>query len=302
MKRITTLILLAMFHLSSLESKPLKILVLYSNPIISDITSITDGYDGFVAAINRLSNKYSFTWHNLHENRPFKEMIHSYDIFLVKGSYNGLAKQFALNELPANKPKLYFLTSSRKIKDPSDLNNFDTVFYETTWARKTLLKNVNNCIHAFGINTDIFHLPDRPPTRDIDILCTSNLKYYRKERRVTNLLNFVGKKVAILSGTQPNDPIVTMFKKKSIKVLQKQTRHQLHHLYLRSKTVYIPNSTSAGGDRTLLEARSCGAKVMISNDNLKLKSLLDGPIYDHTYYANQIELGINQALNKLSCN
>lgn len=43
-----------------------------------------------------------------------------------------------------------------------------------------------------------------------------------------------------------------------------------------------------GGERVVLEARQLGVDVQIEGDNPKLKELLSSPVYDHSYYAEQL--------------
>jgi len=62
--------------------------------------------------------------------------------------------------------------------------------------------------------------------------------------------------------------------------------------YNRAKTVYIPATLMGGGERAILEARSCGCKVKIEDDNPKLKELLTCPIYDVDYYVKQLKRGL----------
>ena len=69
-------------------------------------------------------------------------------------------------------------------------------------------------------------------------------------------------------------------------------------LYNLASTVYIPADVMGGGERAVLEARACGRHVEVSEDNPKLQELLTCPIWDHHYYAYQLEKGILEALKK----
>ncbi len=51
-----------------------------------------------------------------------------------------------------------------------------------------------------------------------------------------------------------------------------------------SQLILLPE----GGERVVLEARQLGVDVKIEGDNPKLKELLSSPVYDHSYYAEQL--------------
>jgi hypothetical protein len=59
-----------------------------------------------------------------------------------------------------------------------------------------------------------------------------------------------------------------------------------------SATVYVPDDYLGGGERAVLEARTLGVKVQIEPDNPKLAELVTSPIYDHAYYAEQLNYGL----------
>jgi hypothetical protein len=63
-----------------------------------------------------------------------------------------------------------------------------------------------------------------------------------------------------------------------------------------SRTAYVPAELIGGGERFVLEARSCGLQVEVEDDNPKLKELLDCPIYDQFYYRDQLKKGIMSVL------
>jgi hypothetical protein len=72
--------------------------------------------------------------------------------------------------------------------------------------------------------------------------------------------------------------------------------YDLANLYQWSRTCYIPADTMGGGERAILEARACGLKVEVEDDNEKLKELLDCEIKDHVWYAEQLKKGIMSVL------
>ena len=70
----------------------------------------------------------------------------------------------------------------------------------------------------------------------------------------------------------------------------------LDKIYHAARCVYIPAEVGGGGERAILEARSCGISVEVENDNPKLKELLTCPIWDECYYAEQLRKGILSCL------
>ena len=66
----------------------------------------------------------------------------------------------------------------------------------------------------------------------------------------------------------------------------------------RAREVYLPASVVGGGERGVLEARSCGATVVVEPDNPKLAELADPatPLYDHVYYADRLEGAIRSVV------
>ena len=61
-----------------------------------------------------------------------------------------------------------------------------------------------------------------------------------------------------------------------------------------SSNVLVPDDWRGGGERAVLEARACGVTVLVAEDNPKLQSLREGPLYTTLYYAGQLELGLLQ--------
>ena len=72
--------------------------------------------------------------------------------------------------------------------------------------------------------------------------------------------------------------------------------YDLANFYHWSRTLYMPSTVMGGGERSVLEARSCGLKVEIEDDNPKLKELLTSPIWDEKYYAQKLKEGILSVL------
>ena len=86
--------------------------------------------------------------------------------------------------------------------------------------------------------------------------------------------------------------LVSTLKSANVEVRDFLEYDDLSKFYNKSKLCYIPCQTHGGGERAVLEARSCGINVEIENDNDKLKELLTSPIYSSEYYSEQIEKGL----------
>ena len=56
-------------------------------------------------------------------------------------------------------------------------------------------------------------------------------------------------------------------------------------IYNDARGVFVPCELQGGGERAVLEGRACGCDVEIADDNPKLASLLDCPIWSHEEYA-----------------
>ncbi len=92
--------------------------------------------------------------------------------------------------------------------------------------------------------------------------------------------------------------IITDLLKNKIGVIPQQNSQDLNLIYNNTVTVYIPADIYGGGERAVLEARSCGCDVIVEDDNPKLQELLKSPLWDEVYYSNQLKKGVESCLNK----
>ena len=60
---------------------------------------------------------------------------------------------------------------------------------------------------------------------------------------------------------------------------------KLAKYYNQSKLYYVPCTIHGGGERSILEARSCGITIKVEDDNPKLKELTKSELYSSKYYA-----------------
>jgi hypothetical protein len=68
---------------------------------------------------------------------------------------------------------------------------------------------------------------------------------------------------------------------------------ELADCYRRAQNVLVAASIEGGGERSVLEARACAARVHVADDNPKLQELATQPVvWDHEYYSRQVNRGV----------
>lgn len=260
--------------------------------------------DGFTSALEIISKQFNIIKYNLATDSTtlteeyLKEQ--KIDLVLIKSNWSARVDRHFRSKFANTKVKKGLLISgSLPPPDPMAMNYYDVLFYETNWYKK-FIKDHPNIVHAFGINTEI--MQPMPNAKKIyDWLTVGKFAAYKRQ---TLLVKKKGKKLAIgelptRTGliyyfTKPNR-IVRQLKSAGVEIADFISYEKLCEIYNQSKNLYIPAKLHGGGERAILEARSCQmANIEIEPDNEKLKSLLDGPIYSHTYYAEQLAKGINQ--------
>lgn len=178
-------------------------------------------------------------------------------------------------------------------------NNYDVIFYECEWARQWLLNQGVNTrlVHAFGVNTEIF----RPNYQALPIWSYITVGTFSAWKRQDLLLKKTGPKIAVgaiqLDNMEESIDIVGKLVLGHCAVSDELPARTLAGLYQTSAICYIPADILGGGERAILEARACGTNVEVEKDNPKLKELTECPIWDHKYYSEQLEGGIQSCLN-----
>ncbi len=184
---------------------------------------------------------------------------------------------------------------------PVNEKEYDVLFYETHWYKQQF--EHPRAVHAFGVNTDIYK-PDEALKYGInspvfDYLSVGSFSYWKRH---SNILNKTGNRMVVGQIQKNNLPesmdIIANLVVGGVGVMDMVEPKKLMSLYNLASTVYVPAEIMGGGERAVLEARACGRHVEISEDNPKLLELLTCPVWDHHYYAHQLEIGIRQALNK----
>ena len=237
--------------------------------------------DGLFEAINLLK----YDRFNIGSNTP---NFADYDFILGHGAF-GSRVDLLLQTLP-NKKGLCIAGNAT----PQNTNAYDVLFYETDWV-KDFLNLQGNLVHAFGINTRLFNDTDSTlyRYRSIDYLSVGAFASWKRHEKI---IQQKGNRVCIGEIQKDNKEesmeIIQTLLSQGVGVIPQVDSENLARYYQSSKTVYVPANIYGGGERALLEARSCGCLIVIENDNPKLKELLNCPIWGEDYYANQLMFGI----------
>lgn len=240
--------------------------------------------DGLWAAINILG----YDRYNIGDDIPnFEE----YDFLLGHGAFHSQVDML-LRSLPNKKG----LCIGGNVY-PQDTDCYDVLFYETEWV-KNFLNLKGNLVHAFGTNTFIYS-ENYDALRPIKYLSVGAFAKWKRHHLIKNKdeLRLVVGEIQKDNMSESME-IVTDLLKNGVGIMPQQSSDNLDELYNLAQYVYIPADIYGGGERAVLEARSCGCKVEVEDDNPKLQELLTSLIWDEHYYASQLKKGIESCLNK----
>jgi hypothetical protein len=242
--------------------------------------------DGLWAALDVLESTFDIKRHNLANGGFSSDNI---DFVLGWGAF-GSKVDSCLQIVPCKKG----LCIAGNVNPPTGALNYDVLFYETKWYRPQIDFHPN-IVHAFGYNSDIYY--NMEILRDIDYL---GVGAYAKWKRWEKFLDKKGDR-RIVGEFQQNNPdesqdIWDKLENNGVICKDMVIPEQLNVEYNRAKTVYIPADICGGGERAILEARSCGCNVEVEPDNLKLKELLTCPLPTHLDYANKLRRAICELL------
>lgn len=246
--------------------------------------------DGFTEGVNQIvAKEFDIIWINLALRKPNLNELNLYDFILVKSTFSWAPDKFIRSLKPNLITKIGLLISgvTPPPKEKKEVLKYDVLFYETYWYRNQIDYHPN-IYHSFGIYTD-FMQPDAGSQKDIDYL---TIGCFRDYKRMDRLITFPGKKVAVGEVFNWNSAVIKELQAHNVEVLDFVPYDQLSKLINRSKNVYIPAKIDGGGERAVLEARSCNVNVIVEDDNPKLQELISSPIYDHNYYGSTVLKGI----------
>jgi glycosyltransferase involved in cell wall biosynthesis len=250
-------------------------------------------HDGFTAAVDRLGREFDVAWLNLHPDdlscAERLRRLDDCDCLLVKSNWGWIVDELVRgHSRRRGPPRGLLISGTADPPRPRRMRFYDAVFFETHWYAPRIERHPRR-IHAFGVDTTVMR-PHPKVERDIDWLSVGAFRPYKRHEV---LLGKEGRRVAIgdLSGADPD--IVARLERGGVQVLDFMGYEELARHYRRARAVLVAASLQGGGERSVLEARACGATVHVLDDNPKLRELLREPaVWDHEYYARQLAKGI----------
>lgn len=253
--------------------------------------------DGLWAALRLLKEDFDLIKFNLQDKgKVVIDPLSSFDFVLGWGAFNS-SVDLALREMKVQFPsKKSGLCIAGNAFPPERMEKYDVLFYETSWYLPQIEKHPHT-IHAFGVNTDIYNpWPEAPVIWDF--LSVGSFSYWKRHEKI---IERSGTKMVIGEIQRDNwtesFDIISNLLLAGVGISDMVYPTKLRNLYNCAGKILIPAEVNGGGERALLEARACGKKVEIMDDNPKLLELLNGPILDHHYYYDQLKKGIKECLN-----
>lgn len=270
-----------------MASKP-KILFVYDHP------KPEMWKDGLWAALELLKDKFEITFYNLRtdfdENGVGKPVWGAkYDFILGWGAFNSPVDRYLQN--PNNLPPKGLCVAGTPLSDIATY--YRVLFYETEWYGKQL--DHPNKIHAFGVNAQTYF--PKPSEKIFNYLTVGSFSTWKRQDKFKDKLGIRLAVGEIQRGNLSESLSIIMdLLEDGVMVSDMVRPDVLAKLYRASDQVYIPADVNGGGERAVLEARACGTPVEVESDNPKLQELLTSPVFDHHYYAKQLEKGIRSVL------
>lgn len=250
--------------------------------------------DGIWAAIKELEKDFDIWRWNLQSDAP---PLKDADFILGWGGFHSPVDFLLQNEKEIWKNTKMGLCIAGNAFPPDGALKYDVLFYETKWYRPQINFHPN-IVQAFGVNTDIYF-----PIKDIalpQVWDYLGVGAFAKWKRWEKMKDKKGMRLVIgeyqLGNETESNEIVTDLIKNGVVVSGFMAPFDLSNMYQWARTVYIPADIYGGGERAVLEARSCGRMVEIEDDNPKLKELLTCPIPSHVDYAKKLKQGILSVL------
>ena len=259
---------------SDLNKKNKKIAIVYNVPK-SNIEKYNNWRDGFTEAIKILSSVYNIELINLNDGIG---ELKGFDWVFVKEGFSGNIFPYIKNKI-SNSRMGIFVSASNSKPTQDQIDEFDLIFYETDWyAKDSGLDKCPKAFRAFGIDDSLMRKKNNYK-KNIDCLFVGAITAYK---RPWEILKYSGKKVCV--GSIENQKIANFLKDNNVELVDFLSYEKLAELYNKSKKCLVPCELHGGGERAVLEARSCGVEVSVSGDNAKLKELLNTNIFNHIDY------------------
>lgn len=273
-----------------MANKP-KILFVYDHP------NPTWWLDGLSAALSLLEEDFEVTKWNIKDPQP-KER-HSCDFILGWGAFGSSVDTWLQQqredgtELGCKKG----LCIAGNALPPKGADNYDVLFYETDWIKNNYLPKHPNTVKAFGVNTDIYHPVAVPLSILWDYLGVGAFALWKRWDRFADKQ---GNRLVLgeyqLDNEHESLSIIRHLIQEGVACGPAVFPLELQRFYHATRTVYIPADIMGGGERAVLEARSCGCEVEVEPDNPKLQELVEGSIPSHVEYATALKMGIESVL------
>lgn len=253
--------------------------------------------DGLSAALDLLEEDFEIERRNLYSNIPYNGQNPSdsvHDFVLGWGAFGSKVDIELQNHWKSWRKGLCIAGNATP---PDGANNYDVLFYETKWYRPQIEFHPN-IVQAFGVNTDIFSPVDIPTPVVWDYIGVGSFASWKRWEKMAGKQ---GNKLVVgeyqLNNEQESLNIVRHLVSNGVMVSGMVNPYDLANLYHYSRTLYMPSDIYGGGERAVLEARSCGLQVEIEQDNDKLKELVElEKIPSHIDYAAQLKKGIMSVL------
>jgi glycosyltransferase involved in cell wall biosynthesis len=247
-------------------------------------------HDGFTAAVSEIGREHNVRWLNIHPDVPDQgaslARLDDCDFLIVKSNWRWIVDDLVRHHSKSARRGLMISGTGKPPWRRRALRFYDVVFYETAWYEPQLRRHPDR-IHAFGIDTNVMR-PEPAVPREIDWLSVGAMVPYKRHER---LLDKPGRKVLASDFVGADPTIRKMLENGGAEVLDFRSYSELADLYRRARNVLVASTEDGGGERAVLEARASGCALEIASDNRKLQTLLDGPIWDHVYYARQLLSG-----------
>ena len=264
----------------------MRINVVHAVPATSSAFGIAD--DGFTAAMEIVAQHHEVRWLNIHpynsDHREQERLIPDADFVLVRSDWLWLPTQAADHALRGNPMPVGLLIAGSTLPPPPDqMRRFDVLFYETPWYAQ-FVGGHPYAVQAFGVDTRVM-IDQHRATRTYDWVMVGRLASFKRPER---LLGKKGRRLAMSIGTGVTGGLAMANKSEFVEVSDQRTHAELADLYNDSRGVFVPCELQGGGERAVLEGRACGCAIEIADDNPKLASLLECPIWSHEEYATKL--------------
>lgn len=262
-----------------------KLLFVYDMPLEKEKMWM----DGLWAALNVLQEDFEIDKENLQiEHSKISDPM--YNFILGWGGFNSSVDK----EL--HKPFYRLIKKGLCIAGnafpPTGANNYDVLFYETKWYRPQINFH-KNIVQAFGVNTDIYFKPDisMPIIWDyIGVGAFASWKRWEKMKDKKGHRMVIGEYQT--GNEQESLSIVRDLITNGVMVSPMVHPFDLSNFYWWSRALYLPSDINGGGERAVMEAKACGLRIEIEDDNPKLKELVESPVLSHFDYAKKLKEGI----------